>query len=308
MELNDWGYCLLLDKIAEKLYPRSENKCNLFIWFMLIKSGYNSKVGYDEDHIYLLLPSQNTIYRAPYFTLNGLRYYIITFDNRPQDARSVYTYEGDYPDAESLIGLYLKSPPVIMQTIEERKLTFRYGDDKYTIPLKLKKDVIDFYNEYPQTNYEVYFDASLSVEARHSLISSLKPIVEGKSEVEAVNMLLRFVQTAFVYRKDETQFGREKPFFAEETLFYPYSDCEDRSVLFSYLVRNLLGLEVIGLDYPGHISTAVRFSTEVKGDSIELNGEKHIICDATYINANIGQCMPKYVGVKPAVIKIRRLK
>ena len=117
-------------------------------------------------------------------------------------------------------------------------------------------------------------------------------------------MLLRFVQTAFVYRKDETQFGREKPFFAEETLFYPYSDCEDRSVLFAYLVRDLIGLEVIGLDYPGHISTAVKFSTEIKGDYIESKGKKYIICDPTYINASMGQCIPKYKNVRPDIISV----
>jgi hypothetical protein len=112
------------------------------------------------------------------------------------------------------------------------------------------------------------------------------------------------VQTAFEYKKDYVQFGIEKPLFAEETLFYPYSDCEDRSVLFAYLIRSLIGLEVIGLDYPGHIATAVKFCTEVKGDIINHNGENYLICDPTYINANIGQCMTKYMDVKPKVISI----
>ena len=164
--------------------------------------------------------------------------------------------------------------------------------------------MIDFYNNYPQTDYEVYFEASLSPEARYSLIHDLKPIVEGKSEAEAVNMLLRFVQTAFEYKKDDVQFGREKPFFVEETLFYPFSDCEDRSVLFAYLVRNLIGLEVIGLDYPGHIATAVKFSTDIEGDFVKYNGKKYIICDATYINANIGLCMSRYKKAEPKVISI----
>ena len=51
----------------------------------------------------------------------------------------------------------------------------------------------------------------------------------------------------------------------DEPLFYPYSDCEDHSVLFAYLVRELPGLEVIGLDYPGHVATAVRFSRVSRG-------------------------------------------
>ena len=81
--------------------------------------------------------------------------------------------------------------------------------------------------------------------------------------MDAVNVLLRFVQTGFSYLTDSEQFGREKFMFPEETLSYPYSDCEDRSFLFAYLVSSLLGLDVIGLDYPGHVATAVKFSSPV---------------------------------------------
>lgn len=304
MKLNDWGYCLLLNKIGKGLYPGLENKCNLFIWFMLSKSGYEAKVGYDDNEVFLLLPSKHVIYGVPYFTMGGKKYYVVTFDTIRTKAKSIYTYEGSYPDARELIALNIENSPVIGQVMTDKMLKFHYRDEEFTVSLKLKRDVIDFYENYPQTDYEVYFDASLSPEARYSLLHNLKPIIEGKSEVEATNILLRFVQTAFEYKNDVEWFRREKPFFAEETLFYPHSDCEDRSVLFAYLVRNLLGLEVIGLDYPGHIATAVKFSTDIKGDYIEFDGKKYIICDATYINANIGQCIPRYKDLKPKIITI----
>jgi len=37
---------------------------------------------------------------------------------------------------------------------------------------------------------------------------SLKPNLQGMSELEAVNFLLRFVQTAFDYKTDDQQFGK----------------------------------------------------------------------------------------------------
>ena len=92
--------------------------------------------------------------------------------------------------------------------------------------------------------------------------------------------------------------------FSDETLFYPYCDCEDRSVLFSYLVRTLLNLKVIGLDYPGHVATAVKVSTDFKGDNIIYKSEKYIICDPTFINANLGKSMPKFKDVKPEIIAL----
>ncbi len=185
-------------------------------------------------------------------------------------------------------------------------LTFNYKGKDYVLPVKFNKNAVDFFEDYPQTNLEVYFDAPLSSEASLSLLTELKLIIEGKSEVEAVNILLRFVQTAFSYELDQEQFGREKFLFPEESLFYNYSDCEDRSVLFAYLVRKLIGLEVIGLDFPGHIATGVKFNTDVTGDYVTYQNQKYIICDPTYINANIGMSMPQFKNASLSVIRINR--
>ena len=80
-------------------------------------------------------------------------------------------------------------------------------------------------------------------------------------------------------------------FFAEESLYYPYCDCEDRSILFSRLVRDLLGLKVILVYYPGHLATAVHFTEEIKGDYIILDDRKYVVCDPTYLGAFVGETM-----------------
>ncbi len=150
----------------------------------------------------------------------------------------------------------------------------------------------------------MYFAASPSSEVTASLVAALQPLVKGKTEQEAVSFLLRFVQTAFVYKTDPEQFGREKPLFPDETLFYDYSDCEDRAILFSYLVKSLCGLDVIGLDYPAHIATAVKFTDNIPGDAVIYQGKKYLICDPTYTNADAGVCMPNLKSVAPKVIHI----
>ena len=73
------------------------------------------------------------------------------------------------------------------------------------------------------------------------ILSSLAPFVQGRNEADAANILINFVQTAFQYQTDGQQFGYEKPFFVEELFYYPYSDCEDRAMLFS-----LSGAETLG--------------------------------------------------------------
>ena len=104
---------------------------------------------------------------------------------------------------------------------------------------------------------------------------------------------MNWVQTAFEYEYDDKVWGGDRAFFAEESLFYPYCDCEDRSILLSRLVRDLLGLRCILVFYPGHLAMAVHFTDDLKGDYIMLNGEKFIVCDPTYIGAPVGLTMPK---------------
>jgi hypothetical protein len=109
--------------------------------------------------------------------------------------------------------------------------------------------------------------------------------------------VLHFVQKSFKYETDGMQFGREKVMFAQETLFYDKSDCEDRAVLYAYLVKKLFGINVIGIKYKDHMATALYIP--MKGDSIKIKSKRFVVADPTYINASIGQSMPKYKSIMP---------
>ena len=100
------------------------------------------------------------------------------------------------------------------------------------------------------------------------------------------------MQTAFEYKTDDEVWGCERSFFPEETLYYPYCDCEDRSIFFSRIVRDLLGLDVVLVHYPGHLATAVHFPATSPGDKISVNGAQFTICDPTFKNASAGRTMP----------------
>lgn len=113
------------------------------------------------------------------------------------------------------------------------------------------------------------------------------------------------LQTAFEYKTDEEQFGGKRSLFADESLYYPYCDCEDRSILLSILVRDLVGLDVVLLQFPGHLATAVKFNEEVEGDWLDLEDGRYVVCDPTYIGAPVGMAMPegKAQGVNVFLLK-----
>jgi hypothetical protein len=304
LALNDWAYCLLMNSTAKQIFPADANLQRLAVWFLLTKAGYEAKVGYSENEVFLLLPSQQVMYGVTYMTMDNKRFYVVSFDSK-QKIGALYTYEGSYPDADAVIDLSVNEIPVLTEEKVNRTLEFSYNGQDYTLPVTYNRTVSAFFENYPLTDIRVYFEAPLSSNVNHALTEQLSTILNGKSETEAVNILLRFVQTAFAYKTDGDQFGREKSFFGDEILSYPYSDCEDRSIFFANLVRNLLGLRVVALDYPGHIATAVHFSTDVPGDSVTYENQRYVICDPTYINANLGMEMPTFKDTPPDVIALK---
>ncbi|MBC8384315.1 MAG: hypothetical protein H8E57_02215 [Candidatus Cloacimonetes bacterium] len=305
LRLNDWGYCQLINEVGKKISNNSQRYTNLFVWFILVKSGFDAKVGYNPQDIHLLLPSANVIYGNSYLKSEGKRYYIISFDKRIRKAFSIKTYDGKYPDANAIIDLNILQSPNFANSYVERELKFHYDGIEYLIPIKYEKNTAEYFKNYPNTEMEIYFNAPLSSDAKNSLTTEFRNVLVGKSEAEAVNIILRFVQTAFEYKTDREQFGMEKSFFSDETIFYPFCDCEDRSILFSFLVRNLVGLDVVGLDYPGHIATAVKFHSALEGDFVMYKNEKYIICDPTYINADLGMAIPQYKSIQPDIIALK---
>lgn len=58
-------------------------------------------------------------------------------------------------------------------------------------------------------------------------------------------------------------------------------------------MRDLIGLDVVLIYYPGHLATAVKFNQSVSGDYIIYGDSRYVVCDPTYINAPVGMTMPE---------------
>ena len=119
-------------------------------------------------------------------------------------------------------------------------------------------------------------------------------------------MIINFVQTAFVYEYDDKVWGGDRIFAADETLYYPYSDCEDRAILFTRIIRDVMGLETALVYYPGHLAAAVRFNEEIPGDYFVIGDKRYLICDPTFIGANIGRTMTGMDNSRAQVILLNR--
>lgn len=299
-KLNDWAYLLFTKRIGELLYGEERRNDIAFLqMFLLNKSGYKVRLGKIDGDLKLMFATADNVYAAPFLVMNGDKYYV--FESDSKGATTVYTYSQDFADAENLISLNIRSIPAF--EMEEQSRTLSSSGGQLKVQVAVNKNLMDFYHDYPQCDLVIHYKAPMSEELRSSLYPQLKKAIEGKSQKDAANLLLNFVQTAFRYKTDGEQFGYEKPNFPDETFYYPYCDCEDRAMLYSALVRDLMGLETVLLDYPNHVATAIRFTEQVTGDAIvPEEGTNYLICDPTYIGASIGTCMEQYKDIRPEVI------
>lgn len=291
--LSDWAYLNMLSAMSESLLGKT-NEATLLTAFIFCQSGYKMRLAIAGDKLRMLYSSKHFIFNKPYFEIEGADYYVFNGDEQ-----SLNICNAQFPE-EKALSLYINSSQDFDFTpSQSRTLTSaRYPEMK--VQVSVNRNLVNFYNEYPtsfvnrdfMTKWAIYALTPLDKSVRSSLYPALKEFIEDKSDKEAAEWLLNWVQTAFVYEYDDKVWGGDRAFFAEETLYYPYCDCEDRSILFSHLVRDLLGLDVILVYYPGHLATAVGFRSDVKGDCIMHNGRKFTVCDATYIGAPVGMTMP----------------
>lgn len=291
--LCDWAYLMFLDKLG-KCFCSNQNGATLLMAFIYCQSGYQMRLAVDGSRLIMLYGSRHQIYDKGYFSLEGLNFYPY---GEPSNSISICNaaFEGETPmslliSSEQLLGGNLSTPREITSE--------RYPD------LKVKsctpENIVQFYNQYPasalngnpMTRWAMYANTPLAQKTKDAIYPTLKKSIEGISTETAANKLLNWVQTGFVYEYDDKVWGHDRAFFAEETLYYPYCDCEDRSILFSRLVRDLLGLDVALVYYPGHLATAVCFKEDVPGDAMLIDGRKFIVCDPTYIGAPVGVQMP----------------
>ena len=212
---------------------------------------------------------------------------------------SLLICEAAYPQEQKL-SLFIPTAPQLSEDWNEERevVSKRYPEVK--VHVKVNQNLMDFYETYPSsrigddftTRWVMYANTPMQEDIKNQIYPELRRALEGKRPVEKVERILNFVQTGFEYGYDDVVWGGDRAFFAEETLNYPLCDCEDRSILFTRLVRDLVGLKCALIYYPGHLAAAVHFDEEVGGVRYLLDNVPYVVCDATYIGASVGMQMP----------------
>ncbi len=303
LSLNDYLYVLMLDYMCNSLFDAThQNEARLMKTYILSQSGYDAKCARCSTGLVMLLSFEESIYQKQYLMIGGNKYYII---DEPEDSdKEYYTYSQKFADQSKSCSVRIEKEFTINRNVTQAKRLASKLYPSLEVNTVVDKNLIDIYNNYPRCSWDVYAKAPMSSLLSDRIIPTLQREIEGKEEIEAANMILNFVQTAFSYKTDDDYFGYERTLFVDELFYYPYSDCEDRAILFANLTKRLLGVDVVLLHYTDHLATAVKFNENFNGDYVTIGSSKYIVCDPTYIGAEVGNAMPEYKNVSVEVVML----
>jgi len=285
-KLNDWLYYQLIRKTAQQISPKADNysRYTLYKWFLLTKSGYDARLALTHDKVIFYIYNREDVEDLPFFMIDDKKYVCLNWhdyarvnlNDDPPIPVNIQIAEADQAFSYKID----KMPDLKPADYFDKELQFIYKHKVYYFNIKLSNQVDAIFNNYPIVDFASYFNIPLSKETYGSLIPKLKENVEKMNQKKGIDYLMRFTRYAFLYEKDEDNFGREKRLAPEETLFAAYSDCDDRAALFFYLVKEIYNLPMIALLYPTHITIGVQFDKPV-GTPIMYKGDAYSVCEPT---------------------------
>ncbi|MBE6265406.1 MAG: hypothetical protein E7102_02870 [Prevotella ruminicola] len=308
-KLCDWAYYKMLQNIAEKACGKGTNEAIFLQGVLLNQSGYQIRFALEDNtKLHIMSRMDGFPYDRGYLTADGKLFFLMDGCK----AKNLTVCDAAYPGEQMMSLGVAEQPDLKKELSDKRTVISRFVN--VSADMQMNKNLMDFYTDYPtsydgkdmMTRWAYYANTPVAAEVKDKVYPQLKQQIGNAPKLMAANMLLNWVQMGLTYAYDEKVWGHDRAFFAEESLFYPFCDCEDRSILFSHLIRDLLDLDVVLVYYPGHLYTAVCFNEDVTGDYIMVNGRKFTVADPTYYNANVGKTMSKMDNSKAKVILLKR--
>ncbi len=239
--LCDWAYLQMLKEFATAFCGKNTNEATLLAAYIYCQSGYKMRLAIADNRLRLMYASNHFIYNQTYFNIDNYNYYILDSNN---NCGNIRICQASYPQEKPLSLIITQNQIFDRNESDKKELrSKRYPDIKAFV--SCNKNNIDFFNGYPTsmlngnflTRWAMYANTPMNESITADLYPVLQKHISNLSKKEAAERLLNWVQTAFVYGYDNKVWGYDRAFFPEETLYYPYNDCEDRSILFSRLSK-----------------------------------------------------------------------
>ena len=217
LALCDWAYMQMVRSISHRRFGNT-NEAVVMTAFLMAQAGYKIRLAYAEERVYMLIASHQHLYNMTYYNIDNEKFFLVDKAN----VKTMYICAAMY-DNEQKMSLHIQQEQQFdFEPSEVRTLRSKKGIETN---VQVNTNLVDFYGDYPSgysdenfvTRWANYANAKLDHNIRETLYPALKQAIEGKTQIQAVNLLLNWVQTAFEYGYDNEIWGHDRAFFAAET-------------------------------------------------------------------------------------------
>lgn len=275
-QMDDLAYVLFSQKVASEFFS-DPNLAKLFQYQLLKEKGLKVLLGYNEEQLTVYGRFLYSLANVTEVSFHNQQYSDLSFSqNLALCEEHLIEFSGGQKDLE----INQHRAPLFDAQKTSYYFKTEFNGISYDFEGTLNQSLISYYRDLPSITFgEIYLNYHLSDAAYKQLIGDLKKAVKKMPNRMQIDFLLHFTQVVIPYKTDKYLVGKEKFAFPEEVLGNKAGDCEDKSVLFAYLVKEVLQLPSLALVYvnQNHLNVAVA----VSGTQYNFihNNQKYIVCE-----------------------------
>jgi hypothetical protein len=276
--MDDMGFLMMSRKLAAEVY-QTEYQRNVFLYHLLKLKQYDVILGFSNNQTTVYGQLGFIVFNVIDVQLGNKTFTDLSFSQK-RNPQTEEIFEDQIKVGRAIL-INENRPPLFNATSKEYKFYFEFEGFIYFFNGILNESIVKYYNDLPDIVFSnIYLNYSFSQLAKNSLMNDLAENILYMSNLKALAFLLKFSQDAIPYKDDYMTLGKEKFSFPEETIANQFADCEDKSILFAYLVKELLHKPSLALIYyqQNHLNVAIE-SKDKEDYNFSFKDRRYLVCE-----------------------------
>lgn len=241
---------------------------NLLKWLTISKLGINNFVLFNDEALEVYCASGEAIHLGDYIPHEGKEFFSLklvfnNLDTIQQDYFSVCYFNQNEKEIK-----FDEQPQFNDLNVCSEIISKVINIQENKIQISSCIDILRIQQIQPCRSLQTY--EFIDTTTKNKLVAAFKESFEGLSLRKQLNDLLRFCQS-INYKTDEELYKREVFFPPDITLIAPYSDCEDRAILFANLVEAIFPKEfnIALIAFESHVMVGIEPTEKLRKNKFD---------------------------------------
>jgi hypothetical protein len=289
--MTDFVFVELIKNIANQ-YSHGTKAKKLLVWQILKHFDYESFIQFSEKQLIIFSLYNTNFDNVAYIERGENEFFCDVFYDTSAFPEPMLKFSDDKVGGKKILIDTTCIGNISEANIESKKLKVIFNNKDYTIKYNINMDLVDFLNTLPKFKLGNIYTSNFGVSniLRNSLLKEIHKYVQNKDTIEGLNFILNFCQQ-IKYTDDIVLWKKERYFFPEQSLNTLNIDCDDKSILFSYLIRQIYNLSSVGILYDdkNHINVGVLYKKSNNNEFVTFENKNYIVCEPTGNDFQVGQ-------------------